>query len=240
MMIQWTREIDTKNKARIYETVDNLFFIEPNYSGFFSDIYVVGDYAIKRTYYNHTGDVLDHPHASVDRGGDPIECVLQSDKYLLSQMDGHKHLPTIYGYTGSLDANRDDVREDLVVMDFLTGPSLEEVLKSCKTKYAKKRILSEFEQAIKNTLVDILQMGWLPVDFRLRCVYPYTQRGLKIIDYNMYQRIEYMEMNGSVIDFSNPAEVAAEFWNMAIKESFLPSPCIKKPFEKKKTGLAYA
>lgn len=85
-MIQWVRDIDSEDKLRIYQTIDNLCFVEPDFSGGFSDIYIVGNYAIKKTVYNPIDDVIDHPDAGVDDSGDPIECIVQSDKYLLNQI----------------------------------------------------------------------------------------------------------------------------------------------------------
>ena len=213
--IIWVEEIDSRDKARIEEVVKNLSNMTPDYSGGFSDIYVVGDYAIKRTFYNHVDDTIDHPDADLDTEGYPIECILQSDKYLLSQMRGHNNFPVLYGYTGDLEPENDCVHEDVVIMDFLKGPSLDDLLMH-NTRDQKDNILSRLEKPIKKVLADIIYAGWYPVDFRFRCVYPHEKDGFKLIDYNLYQSIEYMKMNDSVIDFSDPKKLANKIWECVV------------------------
>lgn len=47
----------------------------------------------------------------------------------------------------------------------------------CKTREQKELLLAKFEKTIKKVLVDILNAGWYPVDFRLRCIYPRGNKG---------------------------------------------------------------
>ena len=217
-MIQWVRDIDSEDKLRIYQTIDNLCFVEPDFSGGFSDIYIVGNYAIKKTVYNPIDDVIDHPDAGVDDSGDPIECIVQSDKYLLNQMKDHKNFPVFYGYTGNLDPDKDCVNEDIVIMEYLSGQNLDEILSKCNSPKEKASLISKLSGLIKKALVDIINAGWYPVDFRFRCIYPQGEKdNFKLIDYNLYQCIDYMKSHGSTIDFSDPFRLASKIWESVLE-----------------------
>ena len=51
--------------------------------------------------------------------GDPIECIVQSDKHLLNQMKDHKTFQFLRLY-GNLDPDKDCVNEDIVIMEYLS------------------------------------------------------------------------------------------------------------------------
>ena len=70
-------------------------------------------------------------------------------------MRGHNNFPVLYGYTGDLESENDCVHEDVVIMDFLKGPSLDDLLMH-NTRDQKNNILSRLEKPIKKVLADII------------------------------------------------------------------------------------
>jgi len=217
--IVWVEEISKEDKSKIEEVVNNFPKVLPTFRGGFSEIYVVDKkYAIKRTFYYHGDEVIDNPDAGADSSGFPIERILQSDKYLLRQMKGHKNFPTLYGYTGNLKWEEDMVHEDIVIMDYLAGPNLKDLIERCRTRKQQWEIIKKLENPIKKVIVDILNAGWYPVDLRFRCIYPDEEcNDFKLIDYNLYQTIDYMIENDSTIDFSDPVKLANSIWERLVK-----------------------
>ncbi len=217
--IVWVEEISKEDKSKIEEVVNSFPDIQPTFCGGFSEIYVVDKkYAIKRTFYYHADEIIDNPDTGVDQEGLPIECVLQSDKYILSQMRGHKNFPVLYGYTGNKDPEKDLVHDDIVIMEYLQGSNLKKIIEEYCSKEKRWEIVSTMEGPVKKVIIDILNIGWYPVDLRFRCIYPNGKfDNFKLIDFNLYQEIYYMKENGSIIDFSDPLKLADEIWNRVVK-----------------------
>lgn len=159
-----------------------------NDDGAFSDIYFYENLAIKHTVYWEADNVSEY---LID-----LDLELQSDHTLLLALQHSPYVPRLHCYNST---------EDFVVMDKMVGPNLMDhlLLGNPFDKNIVPKCLEFLESVIRS--------GYFPIDFRFRCIYPFEESGLKIIDFNLYQTLDLLlENDYREYDLSLPAHVLAK------------------------------
>lgn len=197
----WTENISPEEKKGLTDFIVKIQQgdIEKNDSGGFSDIFFLNNFAIKHTSF--------WDYDELNWGNDLTDLVLQSDSKILQEVKS-TFLPKLIGY--SKDG-------DFVISEKMNGISLYDSI------LHGQHLTDEIESNCIQYLTDVLKSGWMPLDFSFRCIFPYEESGLKVIDYNLYQELDYLkEMGFEDFDLELPAEEIAQlFWNQ-IRDTEFP------------------
>lgn len=208
MSMVWHKDIPWEDKEKLLTKISEIknghsSFEELEASadeqGAFSTIFFVDNYVLKYTdFWEHKE--LEFEGASVEYEGytlDSFEMMVQSDEEILLKVGHLDACVDLIGYTGNW-----------VILEKIEGCTVQDIhlLENPQFRINEQQIqkLILFVQAC-------LEQGIVPIDINAGSIFPINEDEIKIIDFNLYQTMAYIQDMGARFNPENlPYEQVAK------------------------------